>query len=323
LTGGLRFAASVAFNPDQVAHVSPLVEGQLVQVSARVGQEVESGDELATLRSVELGAARAELSRANAMLEVASQTSERQQRLRSEGINSERSLLDAQLTEEQARAERDAARSWLRALDAPAFGGAEMALRSPIAGEIVERHATRGESVSTADTLFVIVDLDEVWVIGNALQDQVQALSVGMPAQLSLMAYPGRIWEGQVDYIGAIVDPETRTLPVRVVLANPDRMLRPGLAGEMTLQATTPGTASTRATVPADAVQDMEGRSIVFVPGAEPSTFDVRPVTTGANDGHSVAVIAGLDVGEEVVVAGAFVLLSELMRDELGHGHAH
>lgn len=322
LADGLRLTAEVTFNPDQVAHVSPLVEGQLVEVSARIGQSIDVDADLATLRSVELGAARAELARASAMLDVAGQTTERQQRLRDEGINSERSLLDAQLAEAQARAERDAARSWLRALDAAPSGGADMALRSPIAGEIVERHATRGESVSTSDTLFVIADLSEVWVIGHATQDQIAALRPGMPATLTLMSYPGRTWSGEIDYVGAFIEADSRTLPVRVVLDNSDGALRPGLAGELTVGSTV-GDVAGGVIVPRSAVQQMDGRSVVFVASDETGEFDLRPVTVQRDDGTSVELLGGVDAGETIVTSGAFILLSELMRDELGHGHDH
>ena len=109
-------------------------------------------------RSVELGLARAELARASAVRETAETDLERQQRLRDEGIGSERSLLEAQRAYDEADAARDAARARIRIFGVRGGSGSDMSLTSPIDGVVIARHATRGENVSPDDTLFVIAD---------------------------------------------------------------------------------------------------------------------------------------------------------------------
>ena len=235
--GGVELPAEIQLNPDRVAHISSLLEGQLLDVYAALGDEIVADHQLAELRSVALGQARAELERASALLDVAEENLERQRRLRDEGITSERSLLEAQLAYDEADAERDAARSRLRVFGASSSGGSDMTITSPIEGVIIERHATRGENIAPSDTLFVVADLDEVWVIGHAYEHQISQISEGMPARVSLGAYPTLSWEGTVDYIGTLVDEETRTLPIRVSVSNADGRLRPGLFGTLTLSA--------------------------------------------------------------------------------------
>ena len=144
LADALEVPAEVQLNPDRVAHISPLVEGQLLSVDVTLGDRVEAETQLARLRSVELGQARAELSRTTSLRDVAEQNRDRQRRLREEGISSERSLLEAELAYEQADAERDAARSRLRVFGLRGGSGPDMTLDSPIAGVVVERHAPRG-----------------------------------------------------------------------------------------------------------------------------------------------------------------------------------
>jgi cobalt-zinc-cadmium efflux system membrane fusion protein len=321
LTGAFEVPAEVQLNPDRVAHISPLVEGQLLSVDVTLGDQVEAETQLARLRSVELGQARAELSRTTSLRDVAEQNRDRQRRLREEGISSERSLLEAELAYEQADAERDAARSRLRVFGLRGGSGPDMTLESPIAGVVVERHATRGENVSPDDTLFIVADLSRVWVIGRVYEQQVAQVASGMTATLTLNAYPGRTWTGTVDFVGATLDESTRTLPIRVEIDNPDGLLRPGLFGSLRLASGQP--TSTSVVVPLSAVQTVDNRTVVFVPGHEDGEFAAHAVTTGRENTRQVEVLEGLDPGARIVVEGAFILKSELMRGELGHGHAH
>ncbi len=309
--------AEVEFSPDRVAHVSPLVDGQLVSISAEVGQTVTVGEELAVFRSVELGRARAELARARAVRESELANLERQERLRAEGIASERSRLEAQQSFDEADAALLAARSHLRVFGISGGTGSDMALVSPIEGMIVERHATRGENVSTSDLLFLVADASEVWVMGRVYEHQMSSVRMGMSATFSAASIGGRQWDGEVDYVALALDEETRTLPVRVVLDNSDGELRPGMFGTLEI-ADASETAGLM--VPAGAVQDLDGRDVVFVQAGEELVFVARSVVVGRDDGQRVAILDGLEEGERVVVAGAFVLKSEVVRGDLADG---
>jgi cobalt-zinc-cadmium efflux system membrane fusion protein len=317
----LEVPAEVQLNPDRVAHISPLVNGQLVSVDVTLGDQVEVDQQLAILRSVELGQARVELNRTSALRDVAAQNRDRQEQLRAEGISSERSLLEAELAYEQADAERDAALSRLRVFGTRDHSGPDMILESPMAGVVIERHATRGENVSTEDILFIVADLSRVWVIGRVYEQQVADIVPGMSATLTLNAYPERFWSGTVDFVGSVLDESTRTLPIRVQLDNPDGMLSPGLFGALRLVSGQSGEST--AVVPLAAVQTVENRSVVFIPGEHEGEFQARPVTLGFEGPHQVEIISGLETDARVVVEGAFILKSELVRGELGHGHAH
>ncbi|MDH5490554.1 MAG: efflux RND transporter periplasmic adaptor subunit [Myxococcales bacterium] len=321
LRDSLEVPAQVQLNPDRVAHISSLVEGQLLEVGATTGDAVEAGQHLATLRSVILGQARADLRRTAALHEVATRNLARQRRLRGEGISSERSLLEAEFAAQAASAERDAARSRLRVFGAQGRSGSDLSLTSPIAGVVLERHATRGENVGPADTLFVIADTSRLWIIGRVYEPHVARVGLGMGATLELAAYPGRSWSGEVSYVASALDEETRALPVRVEIDNPDGALRPGLFGNLVLRAQ--ASSEDQILVPDGAVQGFEGGSVVFVSGETPREFQARSVTLGRSSGGQVEILEGLESAERVVVAGAFLLKSELMRDALGEGHAH
>jgi len=307
--------AEVQLDPDRVAHVSPLVPGQLRRVDFSIGAHVQRGQQLAVLRSVELGQARAEQRRARAMLEVAEANFARQQRLRSDGISSQRSFLEAQLRRAEAVAQRDAARARLLVFGLHGGSGPDMPIVAPIGGTIIERHATRGENVAADDVLFVIADTAKVWVVGRAYERDMSKLQLGAHARLTLQSHPERSWEGTVSFLAPVVDEATRTLAVRTELDNEDGTLRPGLFGRLQISV---GEPQMVVTVPKVAVQQLRGDAVVFVPGDEANSFRVQRVTTGRTSGELIEIRRGLEVASRVVVAGAFLLKSQLMASEFG-----
>jgi cobalt-zinc-cadmium efflux system membrane fusion protein len=321
LQGVVELPAEVQLNPDRVAHITPIVDGQLISVDVTVGDEVLAEQKLGALRSIALGRARAALARARALREVARKNMKRQKTLRGEGISSERSLLAASLAFQEADTERTVARSHLRVFGLKGGDGPDMPLLSPIAGRVLARHATQGENVAPSDTLFVVADLSNVWIIGRVYEQQIAQVKPGMEAILTLNAYPSRTWRGTVDFMAAALDETTRTLPIRVALDNTDGVLRPGLFG--TLRLSSPASKGAVVLVPETAVQTMDNRTVVFVPGHAPGEFERRPVTLGRASHGQVEILKGLSPTSAVVVSGGFVLKSELMRGELGHGHAH
>lgn len=320
-TGGVEIPAEVQLIPDRVAHVTSLVAGQVVEARVSLGDRVEKGAVLATLRSVELGQARSEQSRAAAAVESARANYERQQTLEREGIGSQRALQEARAAFEQSRADLAGARDRLGVYGGGGTVGAAMALRAPIAGTIIERHATAGEISKVDDPLFVVADTSRVWVLGRVYEQDVGRVTAGASVSVHLAAYPDRSWKGTLSQVASVLDERTRTLPVRVELDNPDGVLRPGLFGTLTL-ATDPS-APLMPVVPESAVQTVRGRELVFVPGEQAGEFRAVSVRVAGRDHGRVSIEDGLAAGAEVVVRGAFVLKSELLRDEMGEGHAH
>ncbi len=313
---GISGPAEVQLNPDRVAHVSPIVAGQLREVRAALGDPVESGQVLATLRSIDLGQARAADSRARALLSVTRASYERQRQLRQEGISSERALLEAQYSMREAEAERNAARARLRVYGVGGGTGPDMPLISPIDGVVVTRHATYGENVSTEEELFVVADLSRVWIVGQIYEQDIASLRAGVNATLTLRALPGRSWTGPLTYIASTLDEETRSLTVRIELDNPDGLLRPGMFGALRLD-TSDENGRRALLIPDSAVQELQGRSVVFVPSDEANSFRVVEVVTGAPANDLVEVLDGLESGVRIVVEGAFILKSQMIRDEL------
>ena len=320
LTNNLRIIAEVELAPNRVAHISPLLSGQLTEVSGEIGARVKQGDKLAELRSVEVSEASARLASAKASVKLASETLARQERLRSERITSERALQEARRELELARAREREARA-RAAIYNTTNGRGAATLSSPIDGTIIERHATMGEVVEPEDVLFQVADTSKVWVVGRVFEKDASKVTAGMPAVLTLHAYPGKTWRGEVAYVDRVLDHRTHSVAVRMELDNPDELLKPGYFGALHLD--TGGDSKPRPVVPVDALQRMENKSVLLIPGKEPRSYSVREVITGVEQDGFVEILEGIEAGDEVVVQGAFVLKSHLMRSELGHGHAH
>jgi cobalt-zinc-cadmium efflux system membrane fusion protein len=246
----------------------------------------------------------------NVDVELARANLRRQEELHASGIDTERTHQEARAAVRRGEAEIGAAR------ERAGLTGQQM-LRSAITGTIIERDATVGQAVGPESSLFTIADLARVWVIGRVYESDVGQLKLGSKAKLTLDAHPGRSWEGVVENIAGAVERASRSLPARVALDNADGALRAGLYGSLAIDA---GDGADVLAVAADALQELDGRTIVFVhesAGAGEERFAVRAIERGRSFDDRVEVRSGLQPGDEVVSEGAFTLKSQLLRDTL------
>ncbi len=325
LLGSLEVPAEVQVNPDKTAHISSLVPGRLTEIRVALGDAVQKGDVLALVESVELGRARADLRGARARKTAADAEVRRMATLVGEGIAAKKSRVEADARADQASADVAAARATLSVYGLKGGAGRSIALESPLGGTVIERHASPGEIVDRETRSFVVADLSQLWVMGRVYEQDLSRVAEGLPAEVALIAYPGRTWTGVIDYVSSTLDEDTRSVAIRVVLDNPEGVLRPGMFGTIALGQVEPdgGATAEVISVPETAVSTMGDRTVVFVAGDEPGGFRVRDVVPGANAHGFVEIREGLEPGEAVVNRGAFVLKSEFMKASIGEGHEH
>ena len=326
----LRLPAEVRPHPDKIAHITPLVASQVTEVKVKPGDRVKKGQALALLKSVQLGEARAEIAQARAALDVAKDQLKRQEQLMDAGIGAQKSYVEAQGAAKQAQAALAAAATRAQVYGGGGGSGATTVVKSPLDGTVVERHATAGEVAAPEQDLFVIADIDPVWVVGRAYESDLPQVRVGAPAMVRLKAYPERSWEGNIAYVAPTLDERTRTAEVRVELANPDGVLKPGsFATILPVGAAgnagavgDGGAARGVLAVPAGAVQRDGERFLAFV-SKDKKRFEQRVVLVGSRGREYVEILSGLAEGELVVVEGTFILKSEAAKHEMGGGHSH
>lgn len=325
-SGALAVTGRITYDQNRVSHIGPKTQGRVTELMAEEGSRVASGQVLAHLESPEVGSIRAELNEAEALLDIASENYEREQRLEEQGISSRRELLDAEAELRRMQARLRSAQERLRVLGADTHGeGGHFDVTSPYEGVVVARHAGRGEVVGPEDQLFTVADLSRLWIELDIYERDLARVREGQPVEVTTAAWPGRIFPGEIVYVGDILDAERRTVRARVEIENRDEALKPGMFATAGIRMNGAGDVegSEMLAVPRDAVQTVEGSTVVWVPTGEPGEFTVRVVEVGRElPGGLVEIVRGLDPGAAVVVEGAFTLKSELAKGEFG-GHVH
>jgi cobalt-zinc-cadmium efflux system membrane fusion protein len=320
-TSGLPVTGTITYAAGRVSHVGPRTAGRVATLRAAPGQRVRAGEVLAVLESPEVGHLRAEENQAAALLAIARENHGRERRLEEQGISSRKEVLEAEAELRRAQAALRSARERLQALGAAGGSGSRFSVTAPFSGTVVAREASPGEMAAPEDTLFVVADLSRVWIELDVFERDLARVRAGQRVDVATAAYPGRLFPGRIVHVGEVLDPGKRTVRARVEVPNPEGALKPGMFATARIQAGGGGPPSVA--VPQEAVQTVEGRQVVFVPGARPGEFRAVPVQTGETlDGGRVVIRAGLKPGDRVVLAGAFSLRSELARGEIGeHGH--
>jgi membrane fusion protein, copper/silver efflux system len=177
---------------------------------------------------------------------------------------------------------------------------------SPISGVVTAKNVLQGASLDAGDTPYEITDLGEVWVMADAYERDLANVRVGMPAVLTLEAYPGRSFRGSVAFVDPVLDTGTRTAKVRVHFANPGQQLKPGMFGDVVLE----GRGREGLRIPADAVVRSGTRDVVFLALGD-GRFSPREVRLGERNGDVVEVRGGLEAGQQVVTRANFLVDSE------------
>ncbi len=318
-----EFPATVQFNENEVAEVTTLIRGRVVKVYVDVGQDVKKDTLLAMLHSSELGEAEGAYLKAVARLHEAELAHNRAKELYENKAVSLAELQRREAAMKTAQAEARAAQNRLELLGVPSQEimrldldrtiKADVPLRAPFDGRVITRNITRGEVVETDQKLFTVAELSHMWVVGKVPEKDVQHIRKDQKVDVVLAAYPHAMFSGAITYIGDVLDPATRTMRLRVTVANPDRLLKPEMFAAVRVHsAPTPDAL----TLPLEAIQDGLAGKIVFVRRGA-SEFEVRKVTLGSEQGDVVVLLDGVSEGEPVVTKGAFVLKSEMERHKI------
>lgn len=339
-----NIATTGVIAPDEarLAHIYPLAQGVAEDVLVQLGAVVTKGQPLLVYDNVELGESVGEyqnlmagLQKAQAQEHVASRAVERANTLIKVEAISVREFELRKAEQEQAQADiasrrAEAARaeeklhrfglsdSQIRRLTGSTHNSHRTAshntLHAPFAGVVTKYDVSRGEVVNRDKELFTIVDTSTVWALADVYEKDIQYVSRGGECEVRAVSYPNEVFKGTITYLSDALDPASRTAKLRCVLPNPDRRLKL----EMFTSVSIPRKQSrTGLAVPAAAIQEVNGASVVFVQ-KDATHFEKRVVTTGARNDQFVEVRSGVRPGEKVVANGSFYMKSALLRDLIG-----
>lgn len=301
----LEVPATIEADPSRMAKISPPLTGRVVKLFVHLGDTVRQGAPLFALDSADLVAAESDYLKANSADAQAARGLARARDLREHGVGAEKELEQAQTDRELASSELDRAGMRLRLLGMePGDVGKPLIVRAPVPGRVIDLATAPGQYQNDpAAVLMTVADLSSLWVTASVPEKDIQRVAVGETAEIELSAYPGRRLAGQVQFIGEVLAPETRSVKVRIQLENADGRFKPGMFARVRLH----GDEAPELLVPAAALQLRGDQSFVLVERA-PWTFERRPVVVGEALLSGTCIASGLKAGERVVTNNTILL---------------
>ena len=315
----------VEANADRIAHISPRISGQIVSVSASLGDRVTAGQTLVTLKSLEMAEAANRSRLSKTKLALAQANMRRIRTLVEKKIVARKELLQAETDYKLAQTElqNDQERLSLYGAAGSTLRGSSskkttLMVPAPISGTITEKHAIIGELSDPSKSLFTVLDLSSIWIVVDIYEKDLAKVHKGQAAMVTVDAYPDVKMTGRVTYLADVLDATTRTLKARVEVANPDRKLKPEMFARIEL--TPPANSVITLVVPEDALQEIDGKKVLFVTDEKQENFRPEAVETGRYSGGMVEIVSGIKEGNRYAVKGSFILKSELKKGELEGG---
>lgn len=300
------FAGVLKLDESKVARVGVPLAGRVVRVDAQLGYDFKKGDPLFSVASPELPNLDAERRRAALALETAQATLARVEALVAARALPERELGEAIQRRKLAELSLQNARNKLNSLHLRLDSHDEFSVRAPRSGRIVEKHLVVGQQLTaqSEQTLLTIADLSTLSLSADLFEADLIGISRGTVVSITLPAVPDLILTGEVDAISSVVDPERRSVPVRVRLDNADGKLKVNMFAKVRFLSTPPaGSVS----IAASAVRSDGSREYVYVRTGN-GQFERRGVTSGTQVAGRALIHQGIAVGEEVAIRGMTLL---------------
>ncbi|MGH7931492.1 MAG: efflux RND transporter periplasmic adaptor subunit, partial [Candidatus Binatia bacterium] len=223
----LAVTATISHNQDRLFHITPRITGRVVDVRVSVGSDVKAGSVLAVFDSTELGQIKSEYIKTQTLLELAKANYEREKSLFDQKIAAKKEVLAAEAEYRKTEAEARSLHERLRlyglsdqAIKNLNNAPSQYTLTSPGAGVVIERDMTKGEVIEAGKKVLTISDLSTVWVLLNIHEKDLAKVKKGASVKIRTESYPEEVFAGKLAYIGAVVDPQSRTVPLRVEVPN-------------------------------------------------------------------------------------------------------
>ncbi|WP_225207613.1 efflux RND transporter periplasmic adaptor subunit [Novosphingobium huizhouense] len=304
--GTIELPATIEGDPQGIQVVSAAIGGRIVSLTRNLGETVRRGDTLAIIESREAAQLKGEVEASRARSALAQSQLRREQRLFAERVSPEQDLIAARTAAIEANI---ALRQAQQQLSAAGDGGGSLnrlALPSPIAGQIIARSATLGQTVVADAELYRVANLSTV-----SLSISLSPAEAGRvrPGATVTVTTPGRQGTARVTFVSPVLDGQTRLVPVIATMDNRNGQWRVGES--ISAAIALPGKSGAQGiAVPQIAVQSIEGKTVVFV--RTPTGFKMTPVKVGAPSGDQVIILSGLSGSEQVAATNSFTLKAEL-----------
>ena len=310
----LALSGEVSFDENKVVKVFPTSSGQVIEVKVSLGDKVAKGQTLAVIRSADVAGSYTDLSATKSDLSIAKRQLEQAEYLYKNGISSERDYTEAKENYNKAVS----ANSKIKQQIAINGGGntsasGTLVIKAPGSGYVVEKNISAGNFIrpDNSSSLFTISDMKDVWIWANVFETDIAKVKKGYDAKITTLAYPDKVFNGKIDEISSVLDPDNKVMKVRVSLNNSDMLLKPEMFTNV-LITNSEGTNSVA--IPASAVIFDSSKNFVVVYNSK-CDMQVRPVTVIKTVDDVTYVSSGLKPGDKVVSKSQLLLYNALTED--------
>ncbi|HEY3806652.1 MAG TPA: efflux RND transporter periplasmic adaptor subunit [Kofleriaceae bacterium] len=299
--------ARIVFDEARTSRLGSPLAGRVTATYVERGQTVKLGDKLFTVSSPNLAELRADLAKANVEQNTARINFDRVKALVDAGSLPAKELVTAQQEVAEANLAVQLANQKLSSLKVT--GGSEAAtftMTAPRDGVVVEKTLNVGQNVDpSSSSQMAIADLSDVWVVADLFENDVGALAPGAKAKVVVA---GTEFDGQVDQVSSVVDPDRHTVPIRVKLANLDGALRPNAYAQIKFF----DPIAAKVSLPTSAVMSDGAQTYVYIKDKQTGAFKKRIVVAGSSNGGQMPILSGVSPGDMVVVEGAILLDNQI-----------
>jgi cobalt-zinc-cadmium efflux system membrane fusion protein len=318
----LRLPGRVQLDEQRLARIGASVTGRITALHAMLGQEVQRGDLLAELNSTGLGTAQAAYLKASSQVNLRKLAVSRARRLLAGDVIGSAELQEREAALIEAQVEMRTAADQLLVLGMNEEDieqltrnrqiNSRLPIIATLSGIVIERRINLGQVVQPSDNLYTIADLSHVWLVAEIPEKRAHLIQEGEEAEAEISALPGPPVKGKLIYVADVVDPNTRTVTVRMEIPNPQRHIRPNMLAAIVIH----NKSAPELVVPAQAIVRQDSQDFIFVQTSD-KRFTLRPVELSSSGGTLRGIVSGLTAGEPIVVEGAFHLNNERLHREL------
>lgn len=308
LKNELAFYGKITADNNKLIEIYPVVGGSVTKVYVELGDYVKKGQLLATIRSTEVAGFEKELNDAKSDVVVSRNNLKTAQELYEGKLNTEREVITAKSELEKAESQLNRIQETYKIYSLKQNSIYEV--RSPLSGFILQKVINEGMLLRNDHTnnIFDVAQIDEVWAIANVSEADIQQIDLGFDAQVSTFSYQGKVFNGKIDKIFNMIDPETKSMQVRIKLDNPDFLLKPEMKATVKISNTLK---EKMLAVPSSAIIFDKSRNFVMIYN-DRFNIETRKVEVFRQVGDLTYISSGLKEGENVIIHNQLLIYDAL-----------
>ena len=310
----LTLSGEVSNDENTVVKVFPFSSGQILDVKVSLGDKVSKGQTLAIMRSADVAGNYTDLTATKSDLAISKRQLEQAEYLYKNGISSERDYTEAKENYNKAEA---ANRKIQQQIAINGGGntnaGGTLVIKAPESGYIVEKNVTTGSFIRQDNngSMFTISNMKDVWIWANVFESDISKVKTGYTAKVTTLAYPGKVFEGKIDEVSSVLDPDNKVMKIKVVLPNKDMLLKPEMFTNVVI---TNNDTATSVSIPAKAVIFDNSKNFVVVYNSK-TDLKVREVSVIKTVDDITYIASGINAGDKVISKNGLLLYDALTGD--------